>query len=106
MGILCAGDFNSGVLKVQGNPDYPGFHQPTWYLEIEAEGVVKRLKSYGAGAMTTFGKGDESLADVWAVSLAIDAVELFTARLPWRERLELQSVESVPDQLFELLAIR
>jgi hypothetical protein len=48
---------NSGVLDVRGNPQYPSFHQPTWYLEIEAAAMVKRLKSYSAGAMTTLRQG-------------------------------------------------
>jgi hypothetical protein len=97
---------NSGVLDVRGNPEYLRFHQPTWYLEIETNDLVKRLKSYGAGAMTTFGKDDEPLADVWAVSLAIGAAELLAARLPWSEKLELRPVKPGADELAELLAIQ
>ena len=97
---------NSGVVDIAGNPEYPAFHQPTWYLEVEADGVVRRLKSYGAGAMTSFTVGeDKPLADVWAVSLAIGAAELFAARLPWSERLELQPVHPGPAQVADLLAI-
>jgi hypothetical protein len=96
---------NSGALDVSGNPHYPAFHQPTWYLEITADGVVRRIKSYGAGAMTSFTVGEDDLLDaVWAVSLAIGAAELLAARLPWSERLEVQPVHPGPDQLAYLLS--
>jgi len=99
--------FNSGVLKVAGNPNYDlaGFHALTWYIEIEAKGVMKRLKSYGAGDMTQFrSEGDDARTDVWAFSLAISAAELLASRIPWSERLELQPVDPGPDSA-DLLAI-
>ena len=96
---------NSGVLDVQANPEYARFHQPTWYLEIEAKNGIKRVKSYGAGSMMQFSEGDDALVDVWAVSLAISAAELIASRIPWSETLELQPVEPGPD-FADMLAIR
>jgi hypothetical protein len=98
---------NSGLLDVQGNLDYiaAGFHQPTWCLEIETANMTKRLKSYGARAMTTLSADDEAHAQVWTVSLAISAVELLAARLPWSERLEFLPRDSKMNQLDDLLSI-
>ena len=97
----------SGVLDVEGSVDYfeAGFHQPTWYVELDMGSTVKRVKSYGGG-VTRPEKGRSTRTDSWAVGLAISAAELFVARLPWQERRELSTPEAVANEFSDLLMIR
>ena len=96
----------TGLIELEGNPYYPAFHQPTWYLDIDLGDSRKRVKCYGAGAKTVLTEEEgETNADVWAFGCAVGAVEQFGQRVPWNERLEDLPVAPPPGQLDDLLDI-
>lgn len=85
---------NSGILKMQGNPDYlaAGFHQPTWLIGIETSHAVKHIKAYGVGELRAISSTERQNSDAWAVALAVAAVDLLSSRIPWTERLVTETV--------------
>jgi hypothetical protein len=95
----------SGILELDGNPSYPGFHYPTWYFDIEIGDRHKRFKAYGASGMEVLKGEDWEDMGVWSAGLAISEVDHFELRVPWQERLEMRGVRDFAEPLADLQAI-
>jgi hypothetical protein len=95
----------SGIVELEGNPYYPGFHYPTWYFDVELGDSHKRFKAYGASGMEVLTGEDWEDLGVWSAGLAISEVDYFELRVPWRERLEKRGVRDYAEPLADLQSI-